>query len=397
MISHAPSRNIFPSATNLQIVVAFAGLYLLPALAAGHCVPIGVTVVGNQLTLQNAVPDAVGFASQMFVNDSSDCMLEVAPVDRYVTDIPGFDISGMAINSGLYLSPVVRTASALTDVGTRYLWYWNPDEDHVALAPDDIPLRVRSQQGLGTMLLPRDDTPPPEAMRIAAPGVIDLNEHRHLLRYDFTGLPIESRGVYGFYAELTSPAYHATDPFLVVFGLNVSAQEVNDGALAINFAAGAGDFSGDTLLSCEDLEQIAREIHAGRNSPRFDINGDDHVDGFDVVTWLAKAGAFNLPDHRSYSFGDANLDGFVDGVDFNLWHLNRGKLDATWCDGDFTIDGRVDEADFAVWNANRFSPANTAAVPTPEPGSQFLMILAIAVLRTATCLYAEGVTERSAE
>jgi hypothetical protein len=52
--------------------------------------------------------------------------------------------------------------------------------------------------------------------------------------------------------------------------------------------------------------------------------------------------------------GDANVDGVVDGFDFNIWNANSFRTDALWAHGDFNADGLVDGSDFNIWNDNRF-------------------------------------------
>ena len=84
--------------------------------------------------------------------------------------------------------------------------------------------------------------------------------------------------------------------------------------------------------------------------------------------------------------GDANCDGFVDGLDAAIlaehWQQPSG---ASWQDGDFNGDGTVDDRDATIlasnWNPNS---ANNASVP--EPASVVLCVsalISIYVLRLA--------------
>lgn len=52
--------------------------------------------------------------------------------------------------------------------------------------------------------------------------------------------------------------------------------------------------------------------------------------------------------------GDANLDGFVDDIDYAIWAENYepGVGGKTWGQGDFNGDGVVDGADYTIWAAN---------------------------------------------
>ena len=99
--------------------------------------------------------------------------------------------------------------------------------------------------------------------------------------------------------------------------------------------------------------------------------------------------------------GDANLDGGVDALDFDVWLTNLGS-NGGWYKGDFTGDGLVDSLDFDDWftNLGASGPSSGlglnlaslfadegietyqqvaayfAAHPVPEPGS--LLVLALA-------------------
>ena len=75
-----------------------------------------------------------------------------------------------------------------------------------------------------------------------------------------------------------------------------------------------------------------------------------------IVRAESGAGEFSL---RTTLPGDANLDGNVDGRDFNLWMRNRFQAERKlWTDGDFNGDGSVDGSDFNIWNKHRFTSVN---------------------------------------
>src|SRR5262249_15320371 len=77
------------------------------------------------------------------------------------------------------------------------------------------------------------------------------------------------------------------------------------------------------------------------------------------------------------SFGDANLDGTVDTLDFNSFAANFGRSGKFWTQGDFNYDGIVDTLDFnalattfrrsvapaAVTSASAQSQSTTSAAP----------------------------------
>jgi hypothetical protein len=72
--------------------------------------------------------------------------------------------------------------------------------------------------------------------------------------------------------------------------------------------------------------------------------------------------------------GDANLDGTVDTIDFNLLAASFGAPGKSWVNGDFNHDCSVDTTDFNLLASN-FSQTMSAAVARPgsaiipEPGS----------------------------
>ena len=84
-----------------------------------------------------------------------------------------------------------------------------------------------------------------------------------------------------------------------------------------------------------------------------DINGDGSVD---VVSSNITGDRFVWYENKGTQVpGDANFDGVVDGIDFNVWKANKFGAEAAWSLGDFNSDGAVDGSDFNVWNDNRFN------------------------------------------
>jgi hypothetical protein len=115
-------------------------------------------------------------------------------------------------------------------------------------------------------------------------------------------------------------------------------------------------------LGCEAIDQLVAEIVRGGNDPAQDYDGNGVVNRADITTWLAIAGAQNLPGGRAYQPGDANLDGAVDAEDFDIWQSHRFTNVTGWCAADFNADGVADAKDFNTWNRYKFS-APAPAVP----------------------------------
>jgi hypothetical protein len=139
-----------------------------------------------------------------------------------------------------------------------------------------------------------------------------------------------------------------------------------------------GDFDGNGLYECADVDALVGEIVAANNLPLFDITGDGLVNISDLTLWLAEAGEANLPSGNPYLYGDANLDGAVDGTDFGVWNSRKFTSIAAWCSGDFNADGFVDGSDFGFWNANKFTSSGgsgSAGAPLPEPNTGILRIV----------------------
>jgi peroxidase len=139
----------------------------------------------------------------------------------------------------------------------------------------------------------------------------------------------------------------------------------------------SGDFNGDGVYDCIDINELVAEIAAGTDQTPFDLTGDDVVDVDDRDAWLAEAGAANLASGNAYLVGDATLDGFVDGLDFLQWNNHKFSATAAWCSGDFDANGFVDGNDFILWNANKFTSAD-GLLAVPEPGGCLLFVLVAA-------------------
>ena len=127
-----------------------------------------------------------------------------------------------------------------------------------------------------------------------------------------------------------------------------------------------GDFNGDGSLDCHDIDALTLEIVEQSHGPAYDLTNDSFVNQVDLYEWLAIAGAENNASGNAYLLGDANLDGFVDASDYNIWNANKFTRSAAWCSGDFSGDGIVDARDFNIWNAHKFQTANSQLVPEPD-------------------------------
>ena len=121
-----------------------------------------------------------------------------------------------------------------------------------------------------------------------------------------------------------------------------------------------GDFNNDGLANALDIDILTIAARQPSAAIYMDLDGSFSVTQGDVTAYLQTVvGA---------RFGDANLDGVVDGSDFNIWNDNKFQsCNKSWGDGDWSGDGVVDGADFNVWTINRFtSAAPVAAAQVPR-------------------------------
>ncbi len=186
---------------------------------------------------------------------------------------------------------------------------------------------------------------------------------------------------------MTHNVYAVQDPSLsryqVVYRVYLGADQTGeplpsygDAVVAFEFAANPviadepGDFDGNGLYNCSDIDALTAAIAAMSGETAFDLNADGNVDAADRDVWLAQAGAVNVADTvgRPYLLGDATLDGVVDEEDFSLWNHSRFTDTPAWCAGDFNVDGVVDVSDFNIWNTTKFQHAGPLA-GVPEPAS----------------------------
>ena len=105
---------------------------------------------------------------------------------------------------------------------------------------------------------------------------------------------------------------------------------------------------------------------AGVTDSKFDLTGEGQVDVADLDAWRSAAGEALLGSGKTILKGDADLNGLVDGTDFNAWNANKFTQVPAWCLGDFNADGNIDGSDFNLWNNNKFTSSD-AAVGVPEP------------------------------
>lgn len=148
---------------------------------------------------------------------------------------------------------------------------------------------------------------------------------------------------------------------------------------------GVCDFDNSGRCEVTDVDALTKIVVDGTNESTFDLNGDSVVDLGDVNEWLSIAATEN-GFAEPYLLGDADLDGTIGASDLNRVALNWRSAANKWSDGDFNADGRVDAGDLNSvglnWRQSISAAAATAAVP--EPGTEWLTVLGVFVLASAT-------------
>ncbi|MCA9262250.1 MAG: hypothetical protein KDA60_00315 [Planctomycetales bacterium] len=127
------------------------------------------------------------------------------------------------------------------------------------------------------------------------------------------------------------------------------------------------DFNRDGQLDGGDRSDLMASLGSSVGDElydlRRDVNRDGTVDEGDLVQFDLVAGLL-LP-------GDANLDGFVDVADFNIWNSHKFQTGTSWTQGDFNGDRQTDTSDFNIWLTHLFTSRGNstaqASVHAPIP------------------------------
>lgn len=131
----------------------------------------------------------------------------------------------------------------------------------------------------------------------------------------------------------------------------------------VDFVIGTiGDLDGNSLIDQADID-ILYSSYADNNKRKFDLNESGTV-GQNDVDYLVHT-------LLQTEYGDTDLDGDVDGVDFLNWQVGYGG-DNGWAGGDIDGSGNVDGADLSIimTNYGYVSPFFLAAAQAvPEPAA----------------------------
>ncbi|MCA9185751.1 MAG: VCBS repeat-containing protein [Planctomycetales bacterium] len=106
-----------------------------------------------------------------------------------------------------------------------------------------------------------------------------------------------------------------------------------------------GDVNNDLRLDATDIDLLYRAINAGNFDDVYDLNGDGTLNQSDVDRLVFGA--------LGTSYGDANLDGVVNGADYSIWLAHKFQANTSWASADFSGDGNTDVSDYNLWNSSR--------------------------------------------
>ncbi len=115
-----------------------------------------------------------------------------------------------------------------------------------------------------------------------------------------------------------------------------------------------GDLNGDATVDAADIDMLTEALRIGSEDPMFDLDSDGVVSENDT--------SYLVVDLLTTDFGDANLDGIVSEVDFEIWRAHEFQTETGWASGDFNGDGITDVSDFNVWNSHRSAGVETVSI-----------------------------------
>jgi hypothetical protein len=282
---------------------ALFAMLFLAGQVLGHGNPIGVNTADGKLIAVDGTPDAAGYAPLIFINAEEDGEMDHVNLPVFgkvaLTSLPGFDISGMDTDSGLYLSPFARPVGNATPDQTRLLWHWNAATQTVMIDPNDEMMIVASESG--QISIRQSGGPIPSPLKVANPDPEDIGQHVHFLRYLLDDDPLAASGAYGFFARLSSPNYMDSEPLLVIFNNGLDSDQLTSAALAINAAAFLpGDFNHDDVVDAADYTVWRDGLDNGYTSDQYQI-WKDHFGqslssdgGGAIATTIPEAGCIPL-------------------------------------------------------------------------------------------------------
>jgi hypothetical protein len=173
------------------------------------------------------------------------------------------------------------------------------------------------------------DAPPPSAPSFIPRVLVDEVLYDNLAPWPAAGAGL------GVSLQRTAPTAFGND------GLVWQALTPTPGS--VDFSGSVpGDFSGDGVVTLDDLQKLIDAVQWGLTSTYYDLNGDQAINAADI--------AYLVNDIVAPIAGDYNWDNVVDASDYVAWKEAYGsplRLNA-----DANGDGVVDAADYTIWRNN---------------------------------------------
>jgi hypothetical protein len=248
--------------------------------AAGVVMNVGVS--GGQLVVTGGTPDSNGFADQIFLDTSADGYAQSVNISGFGAafqwTVPGVHISGMKVNSGLYIEALAVPDSAANPERDRVYWHWSGVTQSLQDAPIDNHFLIYKTFAAQGIYLTSTDMTNSFALKMASPLDDDMNVDNYgtFVKFALHKEVPPPLGVYAVFARFKSDLYAPSEPFLLAFNNGrISPTFLTTGALAINAAAGGG----------------------GSGPTNGDFNGDGSVDAADYSVWRDGLGTTYTKDH----------------------------------------------------------------------------------------------------
>ena len=115
----------------------------------------------------------------------------------------------------------------------------------------------------------------------------------------------------------------------------------------------------DGQVDADDIDLLYEAINAGEGDAALNLDGLGGIDQADVD--------FLVREILQTQYGDANLDGRVDALDWVLWNNHRFQTGTGWASADFDGSGATDGSDFNVWNLYKFTAQPAAKTQALRP------------------------------
>lgn len=144
-----------------------------------------------------------------------------------------------------------------------------------------------------------------------------------------------------------------------MYSLNASNPTLTNSVLCGNMAPtspqiygawtdGNGNCINDFCIECDaDGDGVQNDVDNCPNNPNAD-QADCDGDGIgDVCETDCDSDKDGVPDNCERAYGDFDLSGYIDGIDFSYIIGHWGPT-TTWTDGDFNHDGQISGHDLCV-------------------------------------------------